>query len=581
MVKTDPNDPEARNKTQLKIISDDSIRRDEEIVNRIIKWVNNREYGNAVIYFSKARIVKILEKVISKLDQTNLDNVTNRGKTIDENQKREIEEYRQALILLNKSKEEIDDSIKKFIRNKYPESQKSTIERIKGIPAASEIQNKLAREAAAHGIGFIFTQDKDDKGSQFEPMSEKDKLIIADLFSNQKIYVLLATPAIGIGVNVSIRNMYIPTLYKQENVGGTFQMSKELVNIRELTQLINRAGRKASIPIAGIHVPDEFKDYLSNVIKLTNEDFNEVPAIAFDGKNINEHTFLKYLIMMNNIAANSKVGQNIINRMNSNPSGRRVSNLIQGAYRYIYNIAVTSKQEEAAIKDSSANILKSIQDLNILKRSIDNINIRIKMFKYSNNLIKDANEIVEIDNLLKTKIDRLTDDINRLNDIINDGAALNAYMLNGQNPDIFETRTRFLNIRINLENELVINKERVLQIFDEIGNEISTLEKQNDPRNGFMISQLKNIRSKVDTHIEKQKVIFELRNKIQTTQNEIAQIRTDIQNLRSNGQNISILTPIIIRNQIIDLENLIKEKEKQIQLITNTIRALKIKYNLI
>ena len=62
-----------------------------------------------MIYFSKARIVKILEKVISKLNQTNLDDITQRGKHIDENKQREIEEYIQALKLLGKSKEEINN----------------------------------------------------------------------------------------------------------------------------------------------------------------------------------------------------------------------------------------------------------------------------------------------------------------------------------------------------------------------------------------------------------------------------------------------------------------------------------------
>lgn len=581
VVKTSSNDPEARNKTQLKIIADDAIRNDEEIVNRIIRWVNNREYGNAVIYFSKARIVKILEKVISKLNQTNLDDITQRGKHIDENKQREIEEYIQALKLLGKSKEEINNAVKTFVRNKYPETQKATIERIKGIPAASEIQNKLAREAVSHGIGFIFTQDKDDKGSRFEPMSEKDKLIIADLFSNQKIFVLLATPAIGIGVNVSIRNMYLPTLYKQENVGGTFNMSKELINVRELTQLINRAGRKASIPIAGIYTPEEFKDYLSNVIKMTNDDFNEVPAIAFDGKNIKEDKFLRYFILMSNVAANSKVGQEVITRMNNTPATRHVSGVIRNVFHYLYNIGIKSDQEEAEINKATQDILKKIQNINILTRTIDNIKIRIKSFKYSNSLINDANEITSIDSLLRTNIENLTTEINHLNDIISDPARLNAYLLGGQNQDIFALRTRLLNIRTNLENEIIINKERTLQIIDEVENQIRDLEAKNDPRTSLMISQLKNIKSKLETHTEKQKLVNELKYKINTIRTEIGQLKTEIQNLRNQGPTIAIFTPQILRNQILDIENLIKEKEKQIQLITNTIRILRIKYNLI
>lgn len=581
VVKTKSNDPEARNKTQLKIIADDAIRNDNEVVNRIIRWVNNREAGNAVIYFSKARIVKILERVIDKLNQTNLDNVTQRGKRVDEDRQQRINEYVQALRLMNKSKEEIDNAVKIFIRNKYPESQKSTIDRIKGIPAASEIQNKLAREAVAHGIGFIFTQDKDNKGSNFEPMSEKDKLIIADLFSNQKIFVLLATPAIGIGVNVSIRNMYLPTLYKQENVGGTFSMSKELINVRELTQLINRAGRKASIPIAGIYTPEEFKEYLSNVIKMTNDDFNEVPAIAFDGKTANEHKFLKYFILMNSVAVNSRVGQEVINQMNSHTPTKHISTFIKSVFHHIYNIGIKSDQEEAELNKTTQDILRKVQNINILKRTIDNIDIRIKAFKYSNNLVKDANEITEIDGILKTNIDKLTTEINHLNDIISNPSLLNAYLMSGQNPDIFVLRSNLLNRRLNLENEIIINKERTLQLIDEVDTQIKDLESKNDPRTNLIINQLKNVKTKLELHTEKQKLLNELKYKINNIRNEIAALKTELQNLRSRGQSISIFTPNILKNQILDTENLIREKEKQIQLITNMIHILKIKYNLI
>ena len=96
-----------------------------------------------------------------------------------------------------------------------------------------------------------------------------------------------------------------------------------------------------------------------------------------------------------------------------------------------------------------------------------------------------------------------------------------------------------------------------------------------------MINQLKNIKTRLETHTEKQKLVNELKYKINTIRTEIGQLKTEIQNLRSQGPTIAIFTPQILRNQILDIENLIKEKEKQIQLITNTIRILRIKYNLI
>ena len=284
---------------------------------------------------------------------------------------------------------------------------------------------------------------------------------------------------------------------------------------------------------------------------------------------------------MSNVAASSKVGQEVITRMNNTPTTRHVSGVIRNVFHYLYNIGIKSDQEEVEINKATQDILKKIQNINILTRTIDNIKIRIKSFKYSNSLINDANEITSIDSLLRTNIENLTTEINQLNDIISDPARLNAYLLGGQNQDIFALRTRLLNIRTNLENEIIINKERTLQIIDEVENQIRDLESKNDPRTSLMISQLKNIKTKLETHTEKQKLVNELKYKINTIRTEIGQLKTEIQNLRNQGPTITIFTPQILRNQILDIENLIKEKEKQIQLITNTIRILRIKYNLI
>lgn len=298
---TKPGDPEAINKTQLRVIPDDSLMNEESIVRMASQWITNQESGNAIILFSKTRINQLTQKIMRRVAPSNLNDISNRG-PMNRAQKEELARYERALKVVNPniSKDELDQQMLEFQKKNFPSKQSDIIERIKNKPGANRIENSDLRTAVAYGIGYIYRQDEDslsseDKKLGKQKISENDKRIVADLFSKGKIYVLLATPSIGVGVNVSIRNMYLPTVEKFESDGGFGGRVIEN-NKREMSQLLNRAGRGIT-PISGIYTPKQFVNYLEDIVMMGNTDHPEVGAIPIEIRSTED--LLNVLIRLN------------------------------------------------------------------------------------------------------------------------------------------------------------------------------------------------------------------------------------------------------------------------------------------
>ena len=286
VVSTERGDTEAGNKTELHVIPDDALKSEKEQVNRVVNWVQRGEKGNAIILFSKRKINNLVQEAIKRLSQKDIRYDFNTP-TNDRAKKEKIDRYRRALAYSNPnaSAEEIKQMVDEFTKKEFPSSQQDEIEKIKNKPGAMMIENKSLRTAVSYGIGYIYTKDDVEPGDQradyytdTQAISENDKLIVANLFSEGKINVLIATAAIGIGVNVSIKNMYIPSCMKFErNKHNEGRM--DLNNKREMSQLINRTGR-GKTPISGIYTPSEFVPFLQSVVMSGAENFNVVPAIS-------------------------------------------------------------------------------------------------------------------------------------------------------------------------------------------------------------------------------------------------------------------------------------------------------------
>ena len=316
VVSTEKGDTESGNKTQLNVIADDAIRSEQEQINRIVKWVQNNEKGKAIILFSKRKINKLVDEAVKRLAQKDIRQEFNVTQS-DRYRKEKIDRFRRALAYSNPnaSSDDIQKAVEDFIKKEFPTTQEQNINKIKSKPGAMMISNKKLRTAVSYGIGYIYRQDDIEPndpqavvGEVIEPIAEQDKLIVADLFSQGKINVLIATAAIGVGVNVNIKDMYLPSCMKFEknkNNEGKFDLN----NKREMSQLVNRTGR-GKTPISGIYTPREFVPYMREVVMSGNEDFNKVPAISIGSKD----NLKDILIGLSTAAAGSKAAaQYVVN----------------------------------------------------------------------------------------------------------------------------------------------------------------------------------------------------------------------------------------------------------------------------
>jgi hypothetical protein len=108
--------------------------------------------------------------------------------------------------------------------------------------------NRLICACLKRGFGYIV-------GGQPSSVRELDKILmlsamekveVARLFKNKTIKFLFSTDAVGIGVNMKVRSLYIPSVKRFDGTGLTDTSPSTLV------QLLHRAGR-GSVPVATIY----------------------------------------------------------------------------------------------------------------------------------------------------------------------------------------------------------------------------------------------------------------------------------------------------------------------------------------
>lgn len=91
-------------------------------------------------------------------------------------------------------------------------------------------------------------------------MDQDHKKTVQKLFIGHKLQMLLATDAVGVGANVKVRYLYIPTITKFSN--GRLMKTDE----SSLTQLVHRAGRGGDFTIATIYCSVEDFEYINHLI---------------------------------------------------------------------------------------------------------------------------------------------------------------------------------------------------------------------------------------------------------------------------------------------------------------------------
>ena len=255
---------EGKNQANIDIIPDDSIGNTNGLITSIQQNVRSRSWGCLYVIFSINRMGPIILNAIKKLGIRNLDNILNQSTyrpTFQQAHRprtplrstRDLRFNKDNMLELSKS---LETEMGNFVRAE-----------------ARNIQNPFIRLAVSHGIGFIARQIPSEFHN--EPrldMLEADKFIVAKLFKERKIPVLLATDAVGIGVNIDVRRLYIPELIKF----GGFQMDNLL--LRDLSQILNRAGRAAT-EYASIHTPSDNVQRVMQALNAGPDNFEESEII--------------------------------------------------------------------------------------------------------------------------------------------------------------------------------------------------------------------------------------------------------------------------------------------------------------
>ncbi len=162
---------------------------------------------------------------------------------------------------------EVGPQPKTGIGYKKPFYSQKDVDIVVGESRIADITNPMIRNAAGSRLGIMYGPER--KGGQIvNPSDSQDNVIIQDLFSKGKIDIVLTTDYIGEGLNINIKEMYIPSVEKAGN---------EKIPIGNLSQLLNRVGRIPNLNCT-IFTPSVFVDDVMDALNASSTDFDDVDA---------------------------------------------------------------------------------------------------------------------------------------------------------------------------------------------------------------------------------------------------------------------------------------------------------------
>jgi hypothetical protein len=245
---------EARNPSSVSVLPMNELQNEQTLIKLLL---TPRESNNIIIMFSKERINNLIDEALKKSK-----GLKHSAQDIDKGVLQTQTSSQYGIDL-----KELEKNDPKNISGKYKYDVQDLIKRVNTLPGAEEISDERLLLAVLSGFGWIYRpDDKMSRGNQKAAL--KDTQIIAHLFSTGKIKTILATDAVGIGVNLTIKNMYIPNIKKFDGVSfGTSPVSKS-------SQLYNRVGRMA-FEASTIYTPEEYVNNIIMAISARNEKFEQ------------------------------------------------------------------------------------------------------------------------------------------------------------------------------------------------------------------------------------------------------------------------------------------------------------------
>ena len=243
---------QTRNPSNINIVAMNDLAKEQTLVKLLI---NPKENGNAIIVFSKKKINDVINQALK--------NSIGNKFTAQQIDRGDLQTSRTQNLGINLKDNENDNNYKRI---DYTNKDIGKI--INKMSGAEHIQDERLLRCVISGFGYLYRQDDDTKTDKWNKQRGEDQQIIADLFSKGKIKTIIATDAIGIGVNLKIKNLYIVNTKK-------FTGTEETENpISDSSQLYNRVGRMA-YKVSNIFTPEEHIVSVVNAVSANNEKYDE------------------------------------------------------------------------------------------------------------------------------------------------------------------------------------------------------------------------------------------------------------------------------------------------------------------
>lgn len=269
-----------KNRSYIKVIPIGDLKTGNDLVNLAGKIINNKQKNSLLMLFSvgkpgqpishklKKNIMAISEKLMRILPKKSPEAVV--GRSI--RRKTTTQTIRDQRL-----KASIGGAIQSFRKGDLEELQ----DMLNGF---SIINNKrfprdqMLGECILHGFGYI-AGGKERLKMMGHDIENMDTIFVQKLFREGKIPLIIATDAVGVGANLKVRFMYIPTLNKFSSAKLGFGP----INDSSLMQIVHRAGRDPR-ETAIIYCDDDDIGRVTQAIN-TKEPYAAIPKVST--KNVN------------------------------------------------------------------------------------------------------------------------------------------------------------------------------------------------------------------------------------------------------------------------------------------------------
>ena len=350
----------------------------------------------------------------------------------------------------------------------------------------------------------------------------------------------------------------------KKNVNGveTIIEKKEITRVSNKNQ--NEPEIKKEIIITEKKIePDSQKEIIQSnkeSIKKQPQQIQQIQQIENMGQDNNDEIILVKEELLNTM---NELNENFNNQlMNQNELFMKMHNELK-------------EDNEKKIKEIKNALNKKDNDLNDMKNKFENLNK--KMIDIENNLNENKNKINCYEtkiNEINNKVDNINEKIKNVNNIVNEAIEKNNKKIRFDIDEISRQMNDKMKLRKSIEKEPVKDGNAAKNNYEEIINELATNIQGIENQIGEIRNDLESDKNNNDNNL---KIIDEKLNNLEEKleQNNIAIVNMENENNnkeqnKNNEENINI-----INNRLNDLENVISEFDSKFQNLDNNLGNLR------